>query len=83
MKYFESSNLNFIATALLCSRSVVIKKVIKHPTRELHKVYSLTPFEIVNKLYREYVSDQLKVSPQQLVFKITQIRIMPPQEENK
>lgn len=86
-KYFESDNLTFIASAQITSRSITVVKVILHPdpikAARGMKMYSLTPFDVCKKLFQEYQSDRLSVSPLQLNFRIANLRCMTVQEEIK
>lgn len=73
---FSTDDLTFVATCVLLGKAT-IEKVTFHPQKIGVKVFHLYPGKEVEKLYRLYVSDQLRVSPQQLNSKISAIRFLP------
>jgi hypothetical protein len=76
-KQYITNNLNFAAAVLLTSKEVTILRVTRQPNNQIRKNYHLSPRDVVEKLYQDYIADDLKVSPQQLNFKIAAIRQMP------
>ncbi len=72
-EYFISTNLAFVATAILHG-GISIKKVIFHPEKHGVKSFFLTPYERANQLYLDYTADQLTVKPSQLTAKITALK---------
>ena len=71
--YFITDNLSFVASAILDGR-VGIKKVVFHPNKQGVKNYYLSPFDLANQVYLDYISDRIKVSPAQLSAKISEIK---------
>ena len=73
---FISSNLSFVASALL-EGGVYIEKITLEPQNPRKKVYHLSPVKRVKELHRKFISDELKLSPQQISLKITLIKNLP------
>ncbi len=71
--FYISDDLPFVASAILTGR-VQIKRVTFHPNKQGVKQYHLSPRETAQEIYLEYVSDQIKMSPQQLSSKIAVIK---------
>ena len=78
---FQSEDLSFIATIILLDKGISIEKITFHPLKSNVKIFHLSPIDIVQHLYRQYVSDQLQVSPQRLSTKIAAIRHLPAESE--
>ena len=66
---YSTDNLSFAASVLLLERQVTIKRVTFHQTKPGVKIFHLSPKEVVRKLYLDYVSDKLLVSPPKFEFK--------------
>jgi len=79
-KYFISGDLSFVASALL-EGDVYIEKITFHPQNIGKKMFHLSPVKRVKELHRKFVSDELKLSPQQLASKITFIKNLPADKE--
>lgn len=73
---FKSTNLAFVATAVLTGRATIID-VFFHPTKQFVKVFCLSPKDEAKKVYMAFASDKLTLSPNLLASKIQTIRHIP------
>lgn len=78
---FLSDDLSFVATIILLDKGISIERVTFHPNKPNVKVFYLSPKDRVENLFRQYVGDQLQVSPQRLSTKIAAIRHLPAEGE--
>jgi len=73
--FFITDNLSFTATALLSyPGKIQIARVVFHPQKQGVKNFYLTPYKEANKIYLEYCSDMLRISPSQLTSKISVLK---------
>lgn len=73
-KFFTTSDLFFVATALLTTNGITIERVVFHETKQNIKVFYLAPAEVVHQIHLQYVSGVIQVSPFLLSQKIMVIK---------
>ena len=74
-EFFITDNLAFVATAILVyPGKVQVKRVVFHPEKRGVKNFYLAPYDDAQKIFLEYCSDVLRISPAQLTSKISTLK---------
>jgi hypothetical protein len=77
-EFFVTSNLSFISTCLLLDKGILISRCVLDPRRvDGVKLFFLSPKTEVEKIWREFTSDLIKLSPQLVSEKIAAVRQFP------